>query len=57
MRRCQGWFGGSACVAGQGYAKMPVAFERGHQIFEVSSRVGRFRKAGQRAFDDLPADQ
>jgi len=35
---------------------MPVALERGHQIFEASSRVGRFRKACQRAFDDLLAD-
>jgi len=49
MRPFKGGFHGGGATAGQGHAKMPVAFERGNQRFEVAPPVSGVRKLCQPA--------
>jgi hypothetical protein len=56
MRTFEGRSHGGGRATAQGHAKMPIAFERGHQLFEVAAPVRGFWKLCQRVFDDLLAD-
>ena len=44
MRPLEGWLHGGFLATGQGHAKMPIAFERGNQRFEVTPPVRGVRQ-------------